>query len=154
MSKPYDATAKDLLELDPAAWARFVGADAPAGVELIDSELSTITAAADKVVRVLGDEPWILDIEFQSWRDPNAPRQLLKYNALLHEKHKRPVASVLVVLAEEMCLPAYSGALTFQPPFGPAWEFRYTVVRGRRRRRNCCPARSRWPRSRRWRTSN
>lgn len=129
VSKPYDATAKDLLELDPAAWAQFVGADAPAGVELIDSELSTITAAADKVIRVLGDEPWILDIEFQSWRDPNAPRQLLKYNALLHEKHKCPVASVLVVLAEGMSLPSYTGALAFEPPFGPAWEFRYTVVR-------------------------
>jgi predicted transposase YdaD len=129
VSKPYDATAKDLLELDPAAWTRFVGADAPVGVELIDSELSTITAAADKVVRVLGAEPWVLDIEFQSWRDPNAPRQLLKYNALLHEKHKCPVASVLVVLAEEMCLPSYTGALAFQPPFGPGWEFRYTVVR-------------------------
>jgi hypothetical protein len=129
MSKPYDATAKDLLELDPAAWARFVGAAAPAGVELIDSELSTITAAADKVVRVLGDAPWLLDIEFQSWRDPNAPRQLLKYNALLHEKHKCPVASVLVVLTEDACPPAYTGALAFEPPFGPAWEFRYTVVR-------------------------
>lgn len=32
-----------------------MGADAHAGVELIDSDLPTVTAAADKVTRVLGE---------------------------------------------------------------------------------------------------
>jgi predicted transposase YdaD len=128
--KPYDATAKELLQTDPAGWAAFLGiARPPDRVKLIESELSTVTAAADKVIRIEDDPPWLLDVEFQSWRDPSAPRQLLKYNALLHEKYKLPAASVLVVLAEVAYTPAYSGRYPVAAPFGPAWEFGYTVVR-------------------------
>lgn len=130
MSKPYDAASKELLQLDPAAWAGFVGVVRPPGrVVLTDSDLSAVTAAADKVLLIRDDPPWILDIEFQSWRDPTAPRQLLKYNALLQDRHKCPVASVLVVLAEDANTPAYTGRYPVAPPFGPAWEFGYTVVR-------------------------
>ena len=130
MSKPYDAASKELLQLDPAAWAAFVGVvRPPALIELTDSDLSAVTAAADKVVWVRDEVPWILDIEFQGWRDPAAPRQLLKYNALLHDRHKCPVASVLVVLAEGANSPTYTGRYALTSPFGPAWEFGYTVVR-------------------------
>ncbi|MCE9565714.1 MAG: DUF4351 domain-containing protein [Planctomycetes bacterium] len=130
MSKPYDAVGKDLLELDPAAWVAFLGVVCPANaVSLIDSELSTVTTAADKVVWIADDPPWILDVEFQSWSDTAAPPQLLKYNALLQEKHKCPVASVLVVMRESANSTAYNGRFPVTPPFGPAWEFGYTVVR-------------------------
>jgi hypothetical protein len=130
VSKPYDATSKELLQADPAGWAAFLGVvRPPERVKLIDSDLATVTAAADKVLRIEDAQPWIIDIEFQSWRDPSAPRQLLKYNALLHERHKVPVASVLVVLSGDANSPAYSGSHAVAPPFGPAWEFRYTVVR-------------------------
>ena len=130
MSKPYDATGKELLQTDPVGWAAFLGVARPAGrIHLIDSELSTVTAAADKVIRIEDAQPWILDIEFQSWRDPSAPRQLLKYHALLHDKHKVPVASVLVVLAEVANSPAYTGRYVSTPPFGPGSEFGYTVVK-------------------------
>ena len=63
MSKPYDAAAKELLETDPAAWAALLGAARPPElVSIIDSDLSTITAAADKVIRVADDVPWLLHI--------------------------------------------------------------------------------------------
>ncbi len=130
MSKPYDATGKHLLEADPAGWAEFFGIARPRDkVALLDTDLSAVTAAADKVLLVRDDPPWVLDIEFQSWRDPSLPWQLLKYNALLHEKHAVSVASVLVVLAERAWSPAYTGRLAVVPPFGPAWEFAYTVVK-------------------------
>lgn len=124
--KPYDAASKALLELDPVGWAAFVGVVRPPDlIRRTDSDLSTVTAAADKVIRVADPEPWILDIEFQSWCDPSLPRQLLKYNALLQDGHKRPVASVLVVLDPA----AYSGRHAVHPLFGPAWEFCCTVLR-------------------------
>ncbi len=130
MSKPYDAASKELLQLDPVAWAGFVGVTRPRDrIALTDSDLSAVTAAADKVLLIRDSVPWILDIEFQSWCDPTAPRQLLKYNALLHDRHECPVASVLVVLAEPANSPAYSGRYTVTPPFGPPWEFGYTVIR-------------------------
>ena len=39
------------------------------------------------------------------------------------------VASVLVVLRETGDSPAYNGVWPVTPPFGPPWEFRYTVVK-------------------------
>jgi hypothetical protein len=130
VSKPYDAAGKDLLAADPAGWAAFLGVVRPPDrVDVVDSDLSTVTAAADKVIRVKDDPAWLINIEFQSWRDPAVPWQLLKYNALLHERHGGTVASVLVVLAEKADSPAYSGRLRVAPPLGPAWEFAYTVVR-------------------------
>ena len=53
MSKPFDATMRKLLELEPAAWLRFLQipvAEFRSGCSVIDSNLSTITAEADKVL--------------------------------------------------------------------------------------------------------
>ena len=128
--KPFDAVSKELLQLDPAGWAAFLGVVRPADrVVLRDSELSTVTAAADKVLVIEDDPPWIIDVEFQSSRELSVPRQLLKYSALLHDRHRVPVASVLVLLHREADSPAYSGRYPVAPPFGPAWEFGYTVMR-------------------------
>ena len=130
MGKPYDATGKELLQSDPVGWASFLGViREPNRIRLIDSELSTITAAADKVLKIEDSPSWILDIEFQSSRDTGVPQQLLKYNALLQDRHKLPVASVLIVLTEDANSRAYTGTHLVSPPFGLPWEFRYTIVK-------------------------
>lgn len=129
MSKPYDATAKALLEADPAGWAGWLGVRRPAGiVSVIDSDLSTVSRAADKVIRVADPDPWILHVEFLSANQVTIGRQMLNYNALLQARHECPVASVLVVLTKDGNSPTY-GTWRVEPPVGPAWEFRYTVVR-------------------------
>ena len=71
MAMPYDATTRQLIELGPAAWLEFLGISLPdgAGVTVIDCNLSTITAEADKVLLVEGPEPWIEHLEFQAGRD-------------------------------------------------------------------------------------
>lgn len=56
MSKPYDATGKDLLTSYPTDWLHFLDLPAP-GVEVIDTDLSTVTAASDRVLKVLDAEP-------------------------------------------------------------------------------------------------
>ena len=38
-------------------------------IELRDSELSTITAAADKVLLIKDEPNWIVNVEFLSWPD-------------------------------------------------------------------------------------
>ncbi len=65
MPKPFDATMRKLLELGPAAWLRFlrVRFTAPDRVRVIDSNLSTVTAEADKVLWVGEQEPWIEHVE-------------------------------------------------------------------------------------------
>ncbi len=130
MSKPYDATGKELLQMNPSAWAAFLGIVRSSDrVALVDAELSTVTAAADKILLINDDPPWLLDVKFQSWSNRHAPRQLLMYNGLLHEKHERPVASVLVVMAPNADSPAYTGEYQLSAPYGSAWDFRYSVVR-------------------------
>jgi hypothetical protein len=130
MSKPYDAAAKELFELDPAGWAALLGVTAPPDrIRLIDSELSTASAAADKVVWVDADPPFVLDVEFQSGRDPDAPAQLLMYSAVLHRRRKVPVRSVLVVLAPSADSPAYSGEYGMELGGRRVLDFRYDVVK-------------------------
>src|SRR5205823_4483427 len=65
MSKPYDAAGKDLVAGYPIDWVCFLDRPAPA-VEVIDTDLSTVTAASDKVLKVLDVEPWLLHAELQS----------------------------------------------------------------------------------------
>jgi predicted transposase YdaD len=81
MSKPFDATMRELFELEPAAWLEFLGFPVPdpSQVKVIDSNVSTFTAEADKVVRVGGPEPLIVHTEFLSGRDLAQPEQALWY---------------------------------------------------------------------------
>ena len=126
MSKPYDAAGKELLHSDPAAWAALLGIDCPADrIQLIDTDLSTVSSAADKAILFKEERPWVMNVEFLSWPDRQAPRQLLAYNALLQRRHELPVASVLVLLAPKALHGDFSGELDVPTPFGPEWSFRY-----------------------------
>ncbi len=78
MAKPFDATTKDLLESDPVAWMTYLGLHPQGTVEVIDSDLSTVTAEADKVYRVSGSEPYLVHVEMQSSADTTLPRRLLR----------------------------------------------------------------------------
>jgi hypothetical protein len=66
-----------LFELEPAAWLAFLGIPVPDPhqVKVIDSNLSTVTAEADKVVWVGGADPLIVHTEFLSGRDRAYPDQ-------------------------------------------------------------------------------
>ena len=134
MSKPYDVTSKDLIEADPAGWVTFFGCPVPpAAVRLVDADVSTVTADADKVVRVDGPAPWLLRLDIQARWEAAMDRRLLRYNALLQHRHGLPVASAVVVLRPESNTPALNGVLAVRPPVGAGWEFRYEVLRVWRR---------------------
>jgi hypothetical protein len=76
VNKPFDATSKEMLQTDPVGWAAFLGvARPPDQIKLIDSDLSTVTATAGKVLKIEDARPWTLDVEFQSWREPADPGQ-------------------------------------------------------------------------------
>src|SRR5262249_25464673 len=71
-------------------------------VSLIDADVSTVTAAADKVLRVEGDGgPWLLDIEPEARYAADAPDRLLLYSTILRQRHRLPVRSVLLLLRRE-----------------------------------------------------
>ena len=85
MPKPFDATMRKLIELEPAAWLRFLHvpiAD-PTRVTVIDSNVSTITAETDKVLWVDDPAPWIEQLELQAGRDLALPERLHLYSTIL-----------------------------------------------------------------------
>jgi predicted transposase YdaD len=47
MSKPFDASLKELIEGYPADWVRLVTGAPPPAVDVIDADVSSVSAAAD-----------------------------------------------------------------------------------------------------------
>ncbi|MFN0074135.1 MAG: hypothetical protein ACKVVP_21860, partial [Chloroflexota bacterium] len=94
---PFDTTTKYLVQTYPHDWLRFVGHTAPGSVEVIDADLSTVAAEADKVLRVPAPAPHLVHLEFQASRDVQMGLRLARYNVLLRYQSGLPVQSVLVL---------------------------------------------------------
>ena len=130
MTKPYDSTSKFLLEEFPGDWLALAGLTPRGPIELIDANLSTITAEADKVIRVGGPSPWLAHFELQASRDPRIGSRLFRYNALLDDRHDLPTRSVVVLLRPEADGPELTGEYRRSLPDGPDYlNFRYEVLR-------------------------
>ncbi len=100
------------------------------GVQVINADLSTITAEADKLFRVEGPEPWIIHSEFETSYKADAPLKGLRYNVLARCRHGLPVQTIFVLLRPEADGEAMSGRLEQELPDGTKHlVFLYTVVR-------------------------
>jgi predicted transposase YdaD len=131
-SKPFDATLKDLIETDLGAWLALAGLSGDEPAALIDADLSTLTAAADKVVRVEEPSgPSLLNLELQASYDADVPERLHLYSTLLRHRHGLFVRSVLVLLRREANAGTITGILRQQLPaeVEPYDVFRYRVIR-------------------------
>ncbi len=132
MSKPFDATTRQLIELGPADWLAYLGirvAD-PSRVTVIDSDLSTVTAEADRVIRVEDPRPWIEHIELQAGRDVRLEDRMHTYSALLKSHHRVPVRTSLVLLRPAADGPELTGRFEQRYDDGEIYDwFRYDVVR-------------------------
>jgi predicted transposase YdaD len=127
--KPFDATTKHLVEARPAAWLEYAGLPR-ADVDVIDADLSTVTADADRVLRVNAPAPWLAHLEFQAGYDRDLGERTLQYNVLLHRRHGLPVQSVVLLLRPEADGPEMTGVVQHRLPWGDLYhEFRYQVVR-------------------------
>ena len=62
MPKPFDATLKELVTSHPADWLTQLGIPVTTEPEVLNVDLSTVTAAADTLVKV-GDVVFHIDIE-------------------------------------------------------------------------------------------
>src|SRR4051812_1999899 len=131
MSKRFDATPKGLIEIRPTDWPAFLGVAARA-VEVVDADVSTVTAATDKVLLVhTADGDRIQHLDFQSGPDASVPRRTHGYSALLEERHELPVESVVVLLRPQANLSAIHGVYERSLPNAarPYLHFRYRVIR-------------------------
>lgn len=96
--KQFDTTSKFLFEAHTRDWITLAGWPVPStdeGLTIVDADLSTVSSAADKIVRVdVQPRPYLAHIEFQTSGDPELDARMLAYNALTRLRHKLPVRSV------------------------------------------------------------
>jgi len=130
MPGPFDITTKYLVQTYPRDWLGFLGLPARGQIEVIEADLSTVTAEADKVIRVSEPEPWLLHLEFQASYEAQMGRRLARYNLLLAHQHELDVVSLLVLLRREADGPATRGRWQSAPRVGlGSHDFRYPVLR-------------------------
>lgn len=130
MSHPYDASTKYLVQTRLADWLPLTGRTTNAAVEMVDADLATVTAAADRVLCVHENPPWLFHLELQSSRDRGLLPNLHVYNGLLERQHGLLVRTVVVLLRRS----ADSADLTGEylrgfPGEPPYLVFRYQLVR-------------------------
>jgi predicted transposase YdaD len=130
--KPFDASLKDVIEAHAADWARLLGAVHPRNVRVIDADVSTVTAAADKALLVEDDAgEYVLHPELQSSYNPGVPKRIWWYNSVYHQRFDMPVLSTAVLLRPEADGPAMSGRYEVRVPkrTRPYHIFEYDVLR-------------------------
>jgi predicted transposase YdaD len=129
MTRPFDVTTKHLFERRPADWLAYAGlGDGPASV--INTDLATVSASADHVLRVEEPEPWLAHFEFQSGRDPALPRRVQLYNVLLNHRLDLSVQSVVLLLRPQADGPELTGLLRQELPGGRIYhEFHHRIIR-------------------------
>jgi hypothetical protein len=121
MSKPYDATLKSLIRAHPADWLDYLGFRHRRPPEVLDTDLSTVTAAADTLLRT---GTAVVHIDVQAGPDDELAPRLLLYNVLARRQTGLPVWSVAVLLQSN----AVTANLSEQ--FGYAdTHFRFRIVR-------------------------
>lgn len=130
MAKPFDTTLKHLLEVYPQYWLRLLGINPNGPIAVVDADLATVSAEADKVFRIEESQPWILHLELQVSYDAGLPDRMLLYNVLLQRRHSLPVRSSVLLLRPQANGPAMSSSLRHALPSGEEYlEFRYEVLR-------------------------
>jgi|SRR5208282_5103289 len=126
----FDVSAKELVWDDPHAWLVRFGIGPRGPIEVIDSDITTLSASADKVVKVGGPDPYLVNIELHSYHETGLARTLWFRQAALDYRHDLPVLTVLVLLCKEADSPSLTGTYERQLPDG--WQtnrYNYRLVR-------------------------
>jgi predicted transposase YdaD len=130
MPLPFDATLKDSVQTYPADYAASFHFDDLLPLAALNVDLSTLSAATD-VALGRGDPPdVIIDLNFQSGADADAPARAMVYSSVLHLRYRVPVHSIIILLRPEADHPALTGKLRYRArPRKGKMDFRYEVVR-------------------------
>ena len=97
---------------------------------MIDSDITTLTAAADKVIHVGGPQPYLVNFEVQSSHQTDLVETTWFRQAALFHRHRLAVLTVLVLLRPDANSPSLTGTFELSMPDG--WQtnrYNYRVVR-------------------------
>jgi predicted transposase YdaD len=121
---------KELVWDDPPALLERIGIPYAGTVDVIDSDITTLSASADKVIRVPEPEPYLVDIELQSYHDSDLVRTLWYRQVALDYRHNLTVLTVVVLLRREANSPRLDGTYERKLPDGfQTNRYNYNVVR-------------------------
>jgi hypothetical protein len=127
MSKPFDATLKEPVASHPADWLAQLGVPVTAPPEVLTADLSTVSAAADTLIRV-GD--LVVHIDLESGPDDSLARRMLLYNVLAHHHTGLPVRSIVVLLRSKAVGGGPPEGVEYAPrPGSSELRFRFESVR-------------------------
>jgi hypothetical protein len=130
MPHPFDASTKYLLQVRLADWLPLIGRAVLSPVEVVDADLSTVTAAADRLLLVHEDPPWLFHAELQASYSSNLAANTHVYNTLAVRQHGVLVRSLAVLLRPDADGPNVTGVFERGFPGEPPYlVFRYQVVR-------------------------
>ena len=125
-----DVATKELIWDDPADWLERLGIDPGGPVEVVDSDATTLTAAADKVLQVGGDRPFLVHLEPQAYHSTELVRKLWLRQVVLDHRHNLPVLTVLILLRKDANSPGLQGVYDRCLPDGRLMNrYHYRVVR-------------------------
>lgn len=130
MAFPFDATWKFFADLNPKDWLTLVGRSAEVEAVELDSDLSTVSATADKLILIKGPKPSIEHIEVQSGRDIRMPIRVCRYGVLLLYEKRVPINSTVILLRPEADGPELTGIYRAASHDGIEYlQYRYNVIR-------------------------
>jgi hypothetical protein len=105
----------------------FIGAGAKGKAEVLSPDLSAVTAFSDIVLRLRSE---LIHLDFQSGADPQLPRRLLLYHALLYHRYGLPVHTVVILLHPRADRRDLSGQVRYAPhDLEGSMDFRFQIVR-------------------------
>ncbi|MGH7127373.1 MAG: hypothetical protein ACREJB_18445 [Planctomycetaceae bacterium] len=125
-----DVSLKHALSAFPSHWAEFVGVRHGTPIEVVDTDVSTVTGIADKAFLVREDEPFLLHLELQGYYDKWLDDRMHVYNVLMRRRHRVFVHSVAIILDRHAWGPANTNRITAESPLGGCRvEFAYEVIK-------------------------
>jgi predicted transposase YdaD len=130
VSKPYDATIKDLAAVGPADFVSWFDRPTTRPVTLLNVDLSTVTTAADVVFGIGDPLGEILHLDAQAGSSATKHLDVLAYNVLLHRKYGVPVHSCVLLLRSQAEHPNMTGRVQYAArPERGRMEFGFEVIR-------------------------
>ena len=129
MPHPFDATNKYLLHARPADWLKAGGLPQGTSLQIVDADVSAISAAADKLIRVNGPMPYGAHFEFQTSLDPNLDQRVLLYNVLYRNRLGLKVRSVVFLLRPQALSASVTGSIVDRSAPEHRLEFEYKLIR-------------------------
>jgi hypothetical protein len=130
MAMTFDATLKDMGRDSPRGFLATFDRPPAGPVQLLNVDLSTVTALADLILGLGEPLQEIIQFDFQSSAAAWKHADVMVYHALLFAHYRVPVHSVIILLRPSAAHSNLSGAIRYAPrPGRGSMDFSYEVVR-------------------------